>query len=86
MTTAQDVKGALVSVLGPSLRAAGFSSAGVDDDLDLRKAGLVDSLGFMRLLTELERQIGRSIDLSGLAPDLLTRVGPLTRHIAEQRS
>ena len=84
--TRDDIKAVLVSVLEPSLRAAGLPAGVVDDELDLRRAGLIDSLGFMRLLAELERRIGRPIDLAALDPERLTHIGALTRHIAAQRS
>ena len=84
MTTVDDIKGVIVSILEPSLRAAGLPVTTVADDVDLRKAGLIDSLGFMRLLTELERQIGRPIDLGSMDPERLTHIGALTRHIAAQ--
>jgi len=65
------------SPAGPSLTAATLS-----DEMDLRTAGLVDSLGFVRLLAYLEQHLGVSIDLSELDPVQLTKVGALSRHIA----
>jgi len=84
MTTVDDIKAALVSILEPSLRVAGVSVTAVDDEFDLRKAGLIDSLGLIRLLAELERRLGRSIDLSSMDTERLTNIGALARHIAAQ--
>jgi acyl carrier protein len=76
------VKALIAAVLAPKLVATRMPLSELPDDLDLRVAGLVDSLGFVRLLTELETRLGRQIDLADLAPDQLTKVGPLVRHIA----
>ena len=84
MTTADDIRVLIVEFLGPSL-VPQPSSNNFDDSTDLRQAGLIDSLGFLRLLSELEGQLGMRIDLASLAPDQMTQVGPLCRHIAAQR-
>ena len=76
------VKALIATILEPKIAARNLPLSDLRDDLDLRAAGLVDSLGFLRLLTELETRLGRHIDLSELAPDQLTKVGPLVRHIA----
>ena len=65
-------------------RAAGPLTSDVPDDFDLRAEGVVDSLGFIELITEIETRLGCQIDLDGLDPELLTRVGPLARYIAER--
>ena len=77
-----DVKAHIVASLEPVLRLHGFEAAGLADDLDLRAAGLVDSLGFLRLIGDLERRLEVSLDLSELDPSQLTCVGPLARYVA----
>jgi acyl carrier protein len=76
------VKALIAAILEPKLAAMKLPLSDLRDDLDLRAAGLVDSLGFLRLLTKLETRLGRQIDLAELSPDQLTKVGPLVRHIA----
>ena len=51
-------------------------------DLDLRGEGIVDSLGIVQLILDLERRLGGRIDLIDLDPEYLTNVGALARHIA----
>jgi acyl carrier protein len=79
------VKALLASILQPALAAHGLSSTDLRDDFDLRREGLIDSLGFMTLLSELETRLGCQIDLAEMEPDQLTRVGSLTLHIARRR-
>ena len=77
-----DVKAQIVASLEPVLRLHGLAIAGLTDDVDLRAEGLVDSLGFLRLIGDLERRLAVSIDLSELDPSQLTRVGALSRYVA----
>ena len=56
----------------------------IPDDFDLRAEGIVDSLGFVALLTEIETRLGAQIDFDSLDPEDLTRIGPLARYIAER--
>jgi acyl carrier protein len=76
------VKTFIASFLESRLFAMNLSVNHLHDDLDLRAAGLLDSLGFVQLVTELETRLGRAVDLADLAPEQLTTVGPLVRHIA----
>jgi len=77
------VKSAIASILGGR---AVDPIPQLQDDLDLRSAGLIDSLGFMRLISDLETRLGYPIDLADLNPADLTRVGPLVKHIAWRRA
>ena len=75
----------IASILEPTLVANNIRTSELRDDFDLRVAGLVDSLGFVQLLAALETRLGRQVDVAELAPDQLTKVGPLARHIARRR-
>jgi acyl carrier protein len=61
---------------------AGGRAPELDDAVDLRAQGLVDSLGFLQLIAALEVRLGCGIDFSGLDSEHLTVVGPLCRHVA----
>lgn len=79
----QDVKRLIISCCEAS-RLPGRCTTDLPDDFDLHAEGVVDSLGFLELITEIEIRIGCEIDFEGLDPELLTRVGPLARYIAER--
>ena len=76
------VKELIVAYVKPSLMAQGIADYSVSDDLDLRRAGVIDSLGFLQLISAMELRLNRQIDLADLDPALLTKVGPLAAHIA----
>jgi acyl carrier protein len=75
------VKSLIASILEPRLISQGITVTTLHDDLDLRGEGIVDSLGFVLLLAELETRLGGRVDLIDLDPEYLTNVGALTRHI-----
>jgi len=81
-----EVKAFIVSALHQSLSAGGFDIATVPDDFDLRARGVIDSLGFIQLLSALEVRFGGPIDLADVPPAGLTTIGLLSRHVAAQSS
>ena len=81
--SAADVKALILSRLDRSLFPAGVAGDAIPDDFDLRGEGIVDSLGFVQLMTDLETQLDFEIDLAELDPEQLTVIGPLSRHIAD---
>ena len=79
---ALEVKAFIISALQRSLSVGGFDARSIPDDFDLRAHGVIDSLGFIQLLTALESQFGGPLDLADVAPEQLTRVDILSKHVA----
>jgi acyl carrier protein len=82
---AGQVKGVILSCLSRSMNGAALAPASVPDDFDILAEGIVDSLGFMQLIAELERRFGFPLEFDGLEADQLTVIGPLSRYIAGSR-
>ena len=78
------IKMLIASILEGRLLAQHIPLINLRDDLDLRDEGIVDSLGFVQLISELEVRLGRGIDLTDLSSESLTNVGALARHVAER--
>jgi acyl carrier protein len=76
------VKTLIGSFVASELRARAVQTRALSDDTDLRDEGILDSLGFVQLIAELERRLGERIDLADLDAESLTNVGALARHIA----
>jgi acyl carrier protein len=76
------VKSLIASILEHRLLAQRIPLINLQDDLDLRDEGIVDSLGFVQLISELETRLGHGIDLTDLGSEYLTNVGALARHVA----
>ena len=81
--TVAEVKALILSCCEAG-RSASRLPRDLPEEFDLRAEGVVDSLGFIELLSELEARLGRQIDFADLDPDDLTRFGSLARHIAER--
>lgn len=58
-----EVRKALTERLGQRLVRLGLSPAELTDDLDLVRSGVLDSLGFVDLIADLERLTGKQVDL-----------------------
>jgi acyl carrier protein len=81
---AADVRLVLLEALEDSLAAIEMSVEDLPDDLDLLQNGVVDSLGLVGLLAEVEQRLGIELDYDDLPIEDLARVGPLSRHIERQ--
>jgi acyl carrier protein len=78
------VRELLLAACAEGLALVAMEPADVADDFDLREAGVLDSLGFLELVTALEDELGIELDFDDIDPDLLTTVGPLVAHVADQ--
>ncbi|MBP7514097.1 MAG: acyl carrier protein [Flavobacteriales bacterium] len=57
------VRQILTDRLSQRLVRLGLSSADLTDDLDLIRSGVLDSLGFVDLIADLENATGKQVDL-----------------------
>lgn len=57
------VRKVLTERLAQRLVRLGLSSADLTDDLDLLRSGVLDSLGFVDLIADLESATGKQVDL-----------------------
>ena len=71
----------LINRYGVQIRAQGLAPEQVPDDFDLLKEGIIDSLGIMELVTDVEVHFGHSIDFEELDAEQMTILGPLAAHI-----
>jgi acyl carrier protein len=53
----------MMDVLLPRAARLGMGHSELVDDLDLLRSGLLDSLGFVDLVVEMEKRSGREVDL-----------------------
>lgn len=74
----------VLEVCGPALADFGIDPESVPADFDLRANGIIDSLGFVELVVELEDKHGIELDLEALDPEQITVLGPLAAHVADR--
>ena len=82
--TADDVQQFILGRIDDPLRAKGLAAAEVPGSFDLLLEGVIDSFGIVELIGTLEEQYGLEIDFDELAPDDLTRIGPLSSYVAQK--
>lgn len=85
MTPGQ-LRAQILSHLHSFFQAAGIEPSSVHDDFDLLASGVIDSLGFLTLVTEIEDWLGRDIDFEEMEPERLTKLGPLCDFVVSQRA
>jgi acyl carrier protein len=81
--SAADVRAFVTSELAPKLRQQGIDPGAAPDDLDLIGADLVDSLGLLELIADIEHRFDLEVDFEDADPDELTRLGELCRLVVE---
>ena len=59
---------------------AGETNGRIESGTDLLAEGILDSVGFVELLTFIEEQTGRQMDLADLDPEEFAKIGGLCRH------
>ena len=82
--TPADVQLFILGRIGDPLRAKGLAPADVPDSFDLLLEGVIDSFGIVEMIGALEERYGLEFDFDELAPDDLTRVGPLSSYVARK--
>ncbi len=83
--TPSDVHAFLTRYLNERLREQGrVPPEAYRDDYDLLLSGVVDSLGFVEMITAAGAHFSREIDLSDLDPEEMTVIGHLSAFIAGQ--
>jgi acyl carrier protein len=82
--TADSVRDFVVGRFATDIEAFGYDPLALADDFDLLRSGLLDSLGFIELVAELEEHFGGTIDFEELDPEQLTLLGPFTRYVGER--
>lgn len=83
--TSTDVRVFLKDYLGRKLQANGRGVCeDLPDECDLLLSGMIDSIGLLGLVAEIQEFAGREIDFELLDPEEMTIVGPLCRFVSEQ--
>lgn len=81
MTAHGSIKKIILAHLEGSLAANGLTPETVPDGFDLLREGVVDSLGFIELVSLIESETGMQIDFDDMDPEQLTVIGPLCRYV-----
>jgi acyl carrier protein len=79
----ENVRAFLVGLYVDQIRGKGFEPNDLPDDFDFLVKGVIDSLGVLQMVGELEKNFQIELDMSNLDPEQLTVLGPLSHYVAE---
>ena len=82
--TSESVRAFVLENLAPALAEARIDPASVGDDFDLLTSGLIDSLGILELIMDVNERFGIDIDFEELDPENLTILGPFSEFVAAE--
>ena len=80
----QEVRTYLTGRYGGQLQAMGLKFEELPDGFDFLQEGIIDSIGMLELLGDIENHFGQSIDFEELDAEELTILGPLATHIQRE--
>jgi acyl carrier protein len=79
--TAREVKDFLLKHFAQSFEAVGVTDSDVPDSFDLMLEGVIDSLGVVEMVSAVEEHFGISLQMDGIDPEDLTRIGPFAAYV-----
>jgi acyl carrier protein len=82
--SATAVRRVVLEGLAEPLGRLGLRPEQVPDDFDLLASGVIDSLGLVELIGELEERFGLELDFERLDPDGLTVIGTFARYVERE--
>ncbi|MBF0198759.1 MAG: acyl carrier protein [Planctomycetes bacterium] len=81
MTT--NLRQTILKKLEPGCTQIGLQLDQVDDHDNLIELGIMDSVGFLEFISELETELGISIDFSELDPSEFSTINGLEKHLSK---
>jgi len=82
--SAKEVRVVVLSSLETQLAALGLGPEDIPDDFDLLTKGVIDSLGILELIANVEAHFEITVDFEDLTPENLTIVGPFCRYVVQK--
>ena len=84
VVTAEEVRGFIVFHLADSFKENNLAGTEIADDFDLKDRGIIDSIGYLQLITAIEEHFGIEIDFGEMDEENLTVIGSMCRYIGER--
>jgi len=80
--TAENVKAFLLKKYAEALTNRQLNHGQVPDTFDLLAEGIIDSLGVLNMISDVEREFKIQLDMEHLDAEQLTIIGPFCRYVA----
>lgn len=82
--SAQAVRQVILASLDSRLAERNLHPEQVPDDFDMLTEGVIDSLGILELIANIEKHFDVKVDFEDLDPEYLTILGPLCRYVEQK--
>jgi acyl carrier protein len=79
-----EVRPFIISHLAGSFRENNLAEEEIADDFDLMKMGIIDSIGFLALLSAIEKHFAIEVDFEDMDTENLTVIGSICKYIEER--
>ena len=80
---AADIREHILKKYAEEFSSIGIEHDAVSDDYDLMDEGIIDSLGLIELIGDIEKKFSLKIDFEDLDADQMTIIGPFCRYVEE---
>ncbi len=81
---ADEVRGFIISHLASSFKENNMAEIEITDDFDLKDRGIIDSIGFLQLISAIEDHFGIEVDFGEMDTENLTVIGSICSYIQER--
>jgi len=81
---ADEVRRFIVSHLASPIKENNITEKEITGDFDLMKRGIIDSIGFLHLVSAIENHFGIEVDFEDMDTEDLTIIGSICRYIEER--
>jgi acyl carrier protein len=81
--TPDNIRKFLLTRYSEPITALGLNHAEIPDDFDFLLSGVIDSFGILEMVSAIEDEFRIQLDLATLDAEEITRIGALSRYIAE---
>jgi acyl carrier protein len=81
--TAEDVRSYLLEYFSSMIAANGLDPAAIGDDFDFLRAGMIDSLGVLEMISAVEQHFKIAVDFERMDPAELTMLGKFSFFVAQ---
>ncbi len=83
MPIAESVRAFILNYLSKRAPELDMDVARNNDDFDILKAGIIDSMGMLEMIAAMERNFGVTVDFEQIDPEAFTILGPFCHYVAE---
>lgn len=84
VVVAGEVRGFILAHLAGSIQENEIPEGEITEDFDLMERGIIDSIGFIHLVSAIEEHFGIEVDFEDMDTEVLTILGSICRYIEER--